>query len=118
MSGVFMATVSCFANSTAAVKNSTAKEIIEAIHSLDYLLSGGFIASSTRKGGKVILINTLSVSNPFYDDIVKGKQDAALRHDYYALVNVQHLNLSTEPIFLNLLNNINLCGAITSNIMD
>ncbi|MFQ9704934.1 MAG: substrate-binding domain-containing protein [Enterocloster clostridioformis] len=91
---------------------------MEAIHSLDYPLPESFIATNTKKDGKVILINIPSVSNPFYNDVIKGAQDAALRHDYYTLVNVQHLNSSTESTFFNLLNNINLCGAIILNAMD
>ena len=118
MSGVSIATVSRFINNTTAVKGSTAKKIMEAIHSLNYPLPESFITTNTKKDGKVILINIPSVSNPFYNDVIKGAQDAALRHDYYTLVNVQHLNSSTESTFFNLLNNINLCGAIILNAMD
>ena len=119
MSGVSIATVSRFINNTAAVKGSTAKKIMEAIHSLDYPLPESFIASNTKMDGNGHSDQYTVVSNPFYNDVINGQsQDAALRHDYYTLVNVQHLNSSTESTFFNLLNNINLCGAIILNAMD
>lgn len=118
LSGVSIATVSRFINNTAVVKGNTAKKIMDAIQALNYPLPESFIITNKKKDGKVILINIPSVSNPFYNDVIKGAQDAARRHDYYTLVNVQHLNSSTESTFFNLLNNINLCGAIILNAVD
>ena len=118
LSGVSIATVSRFINHTAVVKGSTARKIMDAIQSLEYPLPENFITTNQKKDGKVILINIPSVSNPFYNDVIKGAQDAALRHGYYTLVNVQHLNTTTKSTFFNLLNNINLCGAIILNAVD
>lgn len=118
LSDVSIATVSRFINNTAAVKSSTAKKIMDAIHALDYPLPDSFYAAIQKKNEKVILINIPSVSNPFYNDVIKGVRDAAMRHGYYTLVNVQHINQTTEASFFDLLNNINLCGAIILNAMN
>lgn len=118
LSDVSIATVSRFLNNTATVKDRTAKRIIDAMKELDYPLPDSFLISNPSRDRKVILINIPSVSNPFYNDVIKGAQEAALRHGYYTLVNVQHINAFTESNFFNLLTNINLCGAIILNALE
>lgn len=116
--GVSIATVSRFINNTASVKSTTATRLMEAIKELNYPLPEDFFTANKKKDGKVILINIPTISNPFYNDVIKGAQAAALRYGYYTLVNVQHINAATESTFFNLLNNINLCGAIIINALD
>ena len=118
LADVSIATVSRFLNNTTAVKSNTSHRIMEAIKELNYPLPNDFLISNNQKDKRVILINIPSVSNPFYNDVIRGAQEAALRHNYYTLVNVQHINAFTESSFFNLLTNINLCGAIVLNALE
>lgn len=118
LSGVSIATVSRFFNNTATVKSATARKITEAAKSLNYPVPDSLMIPEPKKNRRVILINIPSVSNPFYNDIIKGIQEAALRHDYYTLVNVQHINRFTETNFYNLLSFISPCGIITLNALE
>lgn len=118
LSGVSIATVSRYFNNTAAVKSATARKITEAAKSLNYPFPDSLIISEPQKNRRVIMINIPSVSNPFYNDIIKGIQEAALRHSYYTLVNVQHINSFTEANFYDLLTSIHPCGVIILNALE
>ena len=120
MAGVSIATVSRFINNSASVKNKTGERIMEAITALNYPLPSEFVTPTltARDRKKIITVNIPSISNPFYNAVLKGIQAAALRHEYHMIVNVQHLDMTTLPIFLNLVDTIDSCGAITLNAMN
>lgn len=122
LSGVSIATVSRFLNNSASVRASTGRRILKAAKELNYPISEAFSVSrpplmSTDKK-EIILINIPSVSNPFYNDVVKGIQDQARRRGYYTLLNVQHINFSTEAFFFDMLGSLCPCGAVILNHLE
>lgn len=120
MAGVSIATVSRFINNSASVKSKTGQRIMEAITALNYPLPLEFTSASldTRSRKRIITVNIPSISNPFYNTVLKGIQAAAQNHNYHMIVNVQHLDINTLPIFINLMDTIDSCGAITLNAMN
>jgi len=124
LSGVSIATVSRFLNNTASVRSDTGKRIMEAVKELNYPLPDTLPAAlsenaqTTPRKTNVILINIPSVSNPFYNDVVRGIQETAQRRGYYTLLNVQHINFSTESLFFDMLNSIRPCGIVVLNHLE
>lgn len=124
LSGVSIATVSRYLNNTASVRTTTGKKILDAAKELNYpfpeslsvLPPRVFPASEERKN--IILINIPSVSNPFYSDVINGIQETAQRRGYCTLLNVQHINFSTETLFFDMLNSIRPCGAVMLNHLE
>lgn len=115
LSGVSIATVSRYINDSVGVRPATAEKILNAIRTLDYQLPKDSPLLKSGVCTNIILINIPSISNPFYNDVVRGAQNAAARHGYYTFVNVQHLNSGTERPFISMLKNINPCGMIVLN---
>jgi len=118
LAGVSIATVSRYINHSSKVKAATSQRIAKAIRELAYPLPEGMVFPLQRSGSSTILINIPSVSNPFYNEIIRGIQSSALRHGYQTLVNIQHLNAGTEAAFLNLLETGSFAGAIILNVLE
>ena len=122
LSGVSIATVSRFLNNSASVRAATGRRILKAAKELNYPVAEVFsvpeLPLMTTERKEIILINIPSVSNPFYNDVVKGIQDQARRRGYYTLLNVQHINFSTEAFFFDMLSSLRPCGAVILNHLD
>ena len=123
---VSISTVSRFMTGSAPVKKRTADRIASAIHELNYPYdleiadNGSTMAPGNRAiaAEPVILINVPSVSNPFYNDLIRGVQASARAHGYIALLNVQHINASSKEAFFRLLRTSGFSGLVVMNSID
>lgn len=116
LSGVSIASVSRYINNPDSVRDKTAKKIQSAIDELNYPMRFNSEESNPENNmkSKLILINVPSVSNPFYDDIIRGIRRVASKYGYFTLVNIHRTDTpSSETALLNILERISCSGIIT-----
>lgn len=115
---VSLATVSRVLNQSDTVKENTRSKVMTVAHKLGYETKPSAVSSSTKNGNGLIVINLPSLSNPFYDEIIKGARTSVVRHGYALLINESHINYSTVDYFLSMLKQYNVSGLITLNHIE
>ena len=115
--GVSIATISRFINGTGPVKAATRELITAKMRELHYPIPEAYPVKNYWPKEKLIMINIPSLSNTFYNEILRGARNAASRLGYFLLVNVEHLNASNKHNFFELLRNVNPAGIIILNAL-
>jgi LacI family transcriptional regulator len=85
LAGVSIATVSAVINDTPIVSPKRGQRVRQAIEALDYhpdAMARGLRTGKTLFAGVVIP----DITNPFFSDLVRGAEDAALRQQYSVIV--------------------------------
>lgn len=107
------ATVSRVINHQGIVKGETYTRVVEVLRRLNYPFYGE--PGARKEDGGLILLNLPSFDNPFYSEVVSGAKTSAARHGYHLLINSSHINSSTLPTLIELLNLTKAAGLITLN---
>lgn len=118
--GVSVATVSRVFNHKGIVRGDTYNHVIEAAEKLNYQGNRLIMKSSSQDTGKyknsnLLIINIPSISNPFYSQIVKGAQAAAIRYQCDILVSQGSINDYNVDAFTAMLQRVNAKGLIVLN---
>ncbi|WP_343247510.1 LacI family DNA-binding transcriptional regulator [Diplocloster hominis] len=117
--GVSVATVSRVFNHKGIVNEDTYRQVMESAQALNYQKSSAapapIPADSRRSEKDLLIINIPSLSNPFYNEIVKGAKAAAELHDYDLLLNQGHINEGNLSSIMHMLSRVNAKGIITLN---
>ncbi|MCG8500760.1 MAG: LacI family DNA-binding transcriptional regulator [Firmicutes bacterium] len=109
--GVSVATVSRVLNHSLSVREDTRKKVQVAIKDLNYqpnLLGRNLRRSET----KMILVLLPTISNTFYVKIVKGIEEVGLRNGYNIMLCDTDSDKQREEVYLDLLKNKLIDGAI------
>ncbi len=113
---VSSATVSRVFNHKSLVTDDTKEKVKQAMlelgFSLDEILLNGVDAPS-----KKILLNIPSLSNPYYDEIVRGAQEVAAKRGYFVLINSQHITSNFDSFFY-MIKHIDIEGMVILNALD
>jgi LacI family repressor for deo operon, udp, cdd, tsx, nupC, and nupG len=112
--GVSIATVSRLLTGASRVKEETRRKVLETMARHGYDLDE-LQANRPNQNGGVIILNIPSLGNPFYSRIVEGAKVAAHRHGCQFLLNEEHINDSTFPHIMRLINAVEAVGIITTN---
>lgn len=108
--GVSVATVSRVLNNTAAVSDSTADKVNNAIKSLGY--SPNFLGRNLRKRETNMILAVIpNMENTLYCDIIKGMQESAAP-DYDVLLCTTGGDINLEKRLLGMLYNRTVDGAV------
>jgi LacI family repressor for deo operon, udp, cdd, tsx, nupC, and nupG len=110
---VSVATVSRVLNHKSIVKAETKNKVKKAMLELGYDIAE-VAFDGTEAPSRLLLINLPSISNPFYNEIVKGAKDSAARRGYFLLINSQHLHDSFDS-FLFLVKQLKVAGVVMLN---
>ena len=113
---VSVATVSRVYNHKSMVSEETRSRVQKAMLDLGLELDD-IIMRGADAPSKKILINIPSLSNPYYNEIVKGAQDVSAKRGYFVLINSQHLHANFES-FLYMVKHIDVNGAILLNAIS
>ena len=113
---VSVATVSRVYNHKNMVSEETKARVQKAMLELGLELDD-IIMRGADAPSKKILINLPSLSNPYYNEIVKGAQDAGSKRGYFVLLNSQHLHSNFES-FLYMVKHIDVNGVVTLNAIS
>lgn len=119
--GVSPATVSRVLNRRNLVKGETFDRVMKAIDELGYTLPAGDL--SPVPGGNPIehgpiFIILPSLSNPFYDEIIKGARTSVREHGYDLLIHETHINESSIGFLESLASRYHAAGFITLNHIE
>jgi LacI family transcriptional regulator/LacI family repressor for deo operon, udp, cdd, tsx, nupC, and nupG len=102
--GVSVATVSRMLNNSAAVSPRTAETIQTAIDELKY--APNFLGRNLRRSETNIILAVLpGVEHSFYNGIMTGMQDAAIKSGYDLLIGCSAGSIDTEKRLLSMLRN-------------
>lgn len=120
--GVSPATVSRVLNRRNVVKGDTYDRVMKAINDLGYafkpavesILPPSAVAS---KQGPIFFILP-SLSNPFYDEIIKGARTSVREHGYDLLIHESHITENSIDFIESLLKRYNAAGLITVNHIE
>jgi LacI family repressor for deo operon, udp, cdd, tsx, nupC, and nupG len=110
---VSVATVSRVLNHKSIVKAETKNKVKKAMLELGFDIAE-VAFDDTEAPSQLVLINLPSISNPFYNEIVKGAKDSASRRGYFLLINSQHLHDSFDT-FLYLVKQLKVAGVVMLN---
>ena len=111
--GVSLATVSRVLNGTGPVKERTRQKVLASIERLGY--KGGESVRCLCQDSRLILFNLPLISNPFYDEIVRGAKMSAAQHGYHILFNEGHAIAAELPALLAVIKKIKAAGMIITN---
>lgn len=120
--GVSPATVSRVLNRRNLVKGETYDRVMKAVSELGYelrrpeedpLSSGG-----NSDGHGPIFITLPSLSNPFYDEIIKGARTSVREHGYDLLIHETHINENSIGFLESLVARYHAAGFITLNHIE
>ena len=111
--GVSTATVSRVLAKNAPVRPETRERVLQAIAELDY--RPNLIARSLRaqKSAKIGLVVS-DIRNPFFTAIGRSVEDTAYEQGYSVLMCNTDENPEKEKLYLNILHDENVAGAIFS----
>ncbi|SET55541.1 transcriptional regulator, LacI family [Oceanobacillus limi] len=99
--GVSVATVSRVLNDQGTVTAKTRIKVEDAIKELNYEPS--MLGRNLRNSeSRILLILIPTISNPFYSEIIKGIETAALKHNYNILLCETDSNPERENIYFDL----------------
>ncbi|MCT2535427.1 LacI family DNA-binding transcriptional regulator [Aquibacillus koreensis] len=110
--GVSVATVSRVMNNSSSVTASTRQKVENAIKELNYepsVLGRNLRTSESR----LILVLIPSISNPFYTEIINGIEDTSIKNGYNILLCETDSSVERENIYLNMIKNKLVDGAIS-----
>lgn len=119
--GVSPATVSRVLNRRNLVKGETFERVMKAIDALGYELppaEGAASSGSAAAGHGPIFITLPSLSNPFYDEIIKGARTSVREHGYDLLIHEGHINESSIGFLESLISRYHAAGFITLNHIE
>ena len=116
--GVSPATVSRVLNRQGIVKDETSRRVMEAVKRLGYPFKEPPLPPSVSPPGELIVMTLPSLSNPFYDAIIKGARTSIMRHGHSLLVHEGHINQGTIEPFLKMIRQNKIAGLITLNHID
>ncbi len=112
MAGVSTATVSRVVNNRQLVSEKTALKVEQAITELNYepsVLGRNLRTSESR----LLLVLIPSIANPFYTEIIRGIEDAAIDQGYNILLCETGSDPKREDIYMNLVRNRMADGIIS-----
>ena len=110
---VSVATVSRVLNNKSIVKQVTKEKVKKAMLELGFDIAE-VAFTSVEAPSQLLVINLPSISNPFYNEIVKGAKDSASRRGYFMLINSQHLHNAFDS-FLYLIKQLKVAGVVMLN---
>ncbi|MGB4407684.1 MAG: LacI family DNA-binding transcriptional regulator [Sphaerochaeta sp.] len=110
---VSVATVSRVLNNKSIVKKETKEKVKKAMLELGFDITE-VAFPNVEAPSQLLMINLPSISNPFYNEIVKGAKDSASRRGYFLLINSQHLHNSFNT-FLYLIKQLKVAGVVMLN---
>lgn len=113
---VSVATVSRVYNHKSMVSEETKAKVQKAMLDLGLELDD-IIMRGADAPSKKILINIPTLSNPYYNEIVKGARDVGAKRGYFVLINSQHLNTNFES-FIYMVKHIDIDGVVTLNALS
>lgn len=110
-SGVSVATVSRVLNGSATVREELRARVLSSVEKLGY--QPNMVARSLRMR-KTMVIGVIipNILNPFFTDIVRGVEDAALKAGYVVTVLSSDQSLAKERRYLQLLRNRMVDGVL------
>lgn len=120
--GVSPATVSRVLNRRNLVKGETYDRVMKAIDDLGYEFKSAAedpfaIPVPSPKQGPIFIILP-SLSNPFYDEIIKGARTSVREHGYDLLIHESHITENSIDFIESLLKRYNAAGLITMNHIE
>jgi LacI family repressor for deo operon, udp, cdd, tsx, nupC, and nupG len=110
---VSVATVSRVLNHNSIVADITKEKVKTAMLALGFDIADVAFTSASAPS-HLLLFNVPSVSNPFYNEIIKGAKDAARRRGYFLLVNSEHLTNNFDS-FIYLIKQLKVSGVVMTN---
>lgn len=111
LAGVSPATVSRVMNHRNMVEKETAERVEAAINELGYIVKETH--TPYAPDCKVILVNVVQGSNPFYSEVINGAITSAAAHGFTLLVNHDTINTSSLGSFIGLVRKVQAAGLIT-----
>lgn len=116
--GVSSATVSRVLNNQNIVNGETYRRVVDAMNALGY----SHTLSVSPKNGKdissdLIILSLPTISNPFYNEIAIGAQNAAQRFGYRVLISNNPLDSEGLNQLITLIKTNHVAGVITLNSM-
>lgn len=116
--GVSSATVSRVLNNQNIVNGETYRRVVDAMNALGY----SHTLSVSPKSGKdvssdLIILSLPTISNPFYNEIAIGAQNAAQRFGYHVLISNNPLDPEGLNQLIALAKTNRVAGVITLNCM-
>ncbi|MDR0946334.1 MAG: LacI family transcriptional regulator [Ruminococcus sp.] len=104
MAGVSVATVSRMLNGTTTVSTAAAEKIKQSIEDLGY--SPNFLGRNLRRSETNIILAIIpAAEQSFYNEVLRGMQNTALKYNYDLLIGISNANYDTEKRLLSMLTN-------------
>jgi LacI family transcriptional regulator, repressor for deo operon, udp, cdd, tsx, nupC, and nupG len=114
---VSVATVSRVLSGKGPVSQARHRQVIEAVEKLGYSV-GQNTRSGRQSGNRILLMIVPRISNPFYNEIIHGFQNAAYRFGYEVLLCQSMANPRRTEEYINLMKNRTADGAVLLNLVD
>lgn len=116
--GVSNATVSRVLNNQSVVNPETYRKVVAAMNDLGYSHTLSVNSGSGKDiVSNLIVISLPTISNPFYNEIAIGVQEAAARFGYRVLISNAPLDSDGVSQLISLINENHVKGVITLNSM-
>lgn len=116
--GVSNATVSRVLHNQQIVNAQTYRKVVDAMNALGYSHTLSISSGSAKESSPdLILLSLPTISNPFYNEIAIGAQDAARRFGYRILISNAPLDANGMNDLTSLINRNRVVGIITLNSM-
>lgn len=114
--GVSNATVSRVLNNQSVVNPETYRKVVDAMNTLGYSHTLSVSSGNGKDiASNLIVISLPAISNPFYNEIAIGVQDAAKRFGYRVLISNAPLDSDGLNQLISLINESHVTGVITLN---
>ena len=115
LAGVSPATVSRAINHQELVQAETLQKIMVAMEELGLKPSPAMILDKNIHEKKIIALNMVRDSNPFYSEILRGIESSAKNHGYEVIHTASLLRKQDISDYIHLMERIRISGLITLN---